>query len=321
MEQQSHSSYIINSLRPFTHTTVNVKKHKKYIQREKIPNPDSNAHMYTRVEMNNKNTKNNNNNKQYSVQETPKPEPVHHNRILSNISHAITTPDGFYCPTQSDSLFWCVYMIQKGELEYEMLNKGKPISMSILINLKIACVEEIRKTYKENVKPYKLSTLENIETSLVHTPNINITTAASLCAGDKHNLCFISSKQRFFYLLECNPETTTWYIIKCEDNTSNNNNNNNNKNRNGKHSGGTPLYSYKQVNQNELTEYKPHMLQITNLNNPLKSISSYKLDDLLNMSITLQLPTINTITNKQLKKKDLYEQVSKIVQPNVFSAA
>jgi hypothetical protein len=63
------------------------------------------------------------------------------------------------------------------------------------------------------------------------------------------------------------------------------------------------------------------MLQITNLNNPLKSISSYKLDDLLNMSITLQLPTINTITNKQLKKKDLYEQVSKIVQPNVFSAA
>jgi hypothetical protein len=259
MEQQSHSSHIINSLRPFTHTTVNVKKHKKYnhIHREnKIPNPDSNAHMYTRVEMNN--TKNNN--KQYSVQETPKPVPVHHNRIMSNISHAITTPDGFYCPTQSDSLFWCVYMIQKGELEYEMLNKGKPISMSILTNLKIACVEEIRKTYKENVKPYKLSTLENIETSLVHTPDLNITTAASLCAGDKHNLCFISSKQRFFYLLECNPETTTWYIIKCEDNTSNN------KNRNGKHSGGTQLYSYKQVNQNELTEYTHHMLQITNLN-------------------------------------------------------
>ena len=315
MEQQSHSSYIINSLRPFTHTTVNVKKHKKYnpIHREnKIPNPDSNTHMYTRVEMNN--TKNNNNNnKQYSVQETPKP--VHHNRIMSNISHAITTSDGFYCPTQSDSLFWCVYMIQKGELEYEMLNKGKPISMSILTNLKIECVEEIRKTYKENVKQYKLGTLENIETILVHTPYLNITTAASLCASDKHNLCFISSKQRFFYLLECNPSTTTWYIIRCEENTSNN------KNRNEKHNGGTPLYSYKQVQKNELTEYTPHMLQITNLNNPLKGISSYKLDDLLNMSITLQLPTINTDTNKQLKKKDLYEQISKIVQPNVFSAA
>ena len=293
MTQQIHPHNIIKLFEPFTHTTINVKRHKKHIQIQ-----SNNTYTYPQKI----------NNNQESILQPP--TPIYHNRA-SNTPHAITTTDDFYCPMQTDSLFWCIYIIQNGELEYEMLNKGKPISMSILTTLKINCVENIRKTYKENVKPYKLSTLENIETSLVHTPCISISTAVSLCASNNHNLCFISSKHRFFYLLECNPNISTWYIIKREENN----------NKNNKKCNSSPLYSYKQVEQKKLIDYTLNMIQITNLNTPLKSISFYKLDDLLNMNTILQLPLVDTNTNKQFKKKDLYEQVAKIVQPNVFSAA
>ena len=42
---------------------------------------------------------------------------------------------------------------------------------------------------------------------------------------------------------------------------------------------------------------------------PIKSLSYYKLDDLQNMSNKFGLPTVSKITNKNMTKLQLYEQI------------
>ena len=212
-------------------------------------------------------------------------------QISNKPTNMLIDSDGFRSPISIDSLFWCIFIIHNGEFEYDIISRGKPPALSVLKNQKIEFISVLREKYKSIVKPLKLDSLANIEAQLIHDTAIVPTTAIAVCAINKHNICYISNK-KFHYMLISN-DTSLITIIR--------------QNISGKG------YSYKTINIIDLPDYTANTVRITNLNSPLLRISAYLLNDLIDLCVTLNLPTTDSITNKKFTKPYLYDQLTKIL--------
>ena len=60
---------------------------------------------------------------------------------------------------------------------------------------------------------------------------------------------------------------------------------------------------------NQIIPDKTTLLKIDNIVKPLKAISSYKVQELLDFCEKLKIETINPDTNKTKTKNDLYESI------------
>ena len=66
-------------------------------------------------------------------------------------------------------------------------------------------------------------------------------------------------------------------------------------------------YKLLSINSKELETYKSSLFKIDNINKPIKSISCYKVSELLEYCNKLVIETINKETRKVKSKKELYE--------------
>ncbi len=185
----------------------------------------------------------------------------------------------FFIPKENDSLFWCFYIIKYGEINYEMLENKNIITEK---RIKIELIEKIRKQ-KEIIKNYKFCSILHIENQLANENKIDIKTFLSLCCIENINIFFINNK--IYYELLMNDHNNI-FIINCLD-----------KNK----------YSYLSANNNVLNEYKNKLIQIDNITKPLKCITSYKVDELIEMANKLGIDILNKASNKIKNKKEIYE--------------
>lgn len=194
--------------------------------------------------------------------------------------------ESIFFPKEQDSLFWCYYIISSGEANYEMIN----IKNSLLAKqLKINYVNKIRMN-KQIIKTYKFDTITNIESNLAIDNNINIKTIMSLCAIDKINLIFITRKMYYELLMN---DTEPIYIIKDVENQS-------------KYS---KKYGFEVANENLLEEIRTTLYKVETLDKPLKALSSYKVQDLINICNKLAIETKDINTGKNKTKNELYESL------------
>jgi hypothetical protein len=191
-----------------------------------------------------------------------------------------------FIPSEYDTLFWCYYIIKNGDIKYELLNNKNKLAEK---QLKIEYIQFIREN-KQILKTYKFDTISNIENNLVNDDNINIKTIMSLCAIDKINLIFLNNNTYFELLMN---DTDNIYIIH-EIKTKNNYNR---------------KYGFELVNIADLNEIRNKFYKIESLNKPIKSLASYKHQDLINISNRLAIKTINEETGKNKSKNDLYESI------------
>ena len=189
-------------------------------------------------------------------------------------------------PNHQDSLFWCYYIIKNGDINYETLyNKNSLITKQMKIDL----IDTIRKN-KTIVKTYKFDTITNIESNLANDNNINVKAFFSLCAIENINIVYVSKKT--YYELLMNDSNKIYIIREIES-----------------HSKYCNKYGYELATEESLNSIRTTLYKLDTINKPIKSISAYKVQDLINMCNKLAIETSAKDTGKCKSKNDLYELI------------
>jgi hypothetical protein len=185
-----------------------------------------------------------------------------------------------YIPREKDSLFWCLYIMKNGKMNYDMIDNKNII---IEKKIKIEYVEKIRKE-KQIVKTYKFATFIHLENNLANENNLDTKTFFTLCAIENLNIFFVKNKTYYELLMNDSDQLHIIYLLP------------NNK------------YGY-EMNVTNAEQIRQTLYKLDNIDKPIKSIASYKMADLLDICEKLAIDTIHKETNKSKCKKDLYESI------------
>ena len=201
------------------------------------------------------------------------------NKKLSNNNSKITddkSANTIYIPKEKDTLFWILFIIKNGEFEYEMSLKNNFLNEK---NIKIDYVSKIRAS-KELIKQYKIISLSELENNLSNDAKLSIESFFILSALENKNIIFIWKNS--YFKLYSNDENDL-YIIS---------------NRNNK-------YGFQKANKTYFMEsIKNNKFELNTLAKPIKSISSYKVDEIKSILTKLGVPLEN-----KLNKNNLYEKL------------
>ena len=192
-----------------------------------------------------------------------------------------------FVPSESDSLFWCLYIIKNGLSTYTQLTNRNLI---VEKKLKIEYVERLRKE-KQLIKQYKFETLTNIENSLANENRIDINTFLSLCVVGCLNIFYI--KKNSFFELNMN-DSNKIYIIKYIPEKD--------------------KYGFEETNKDNVNDFRDKFYKLDNITKPIKSMASYKTQELIDICNKLGIETTINSENdnpKTKSKKDLYESIIK----------
>ena len=191
-----------------------------------------------------------------------------------------------FTPNQNDTLFWCYFIIKNGDIAYETLNNKNAL---VAKQMKIDFVSVIRKN-KDIVKTYKFDTISNIESNLANDNSLSKKTFLTLCAIENINIIFINKKTYFELLMK---DTDIIYVVHELSNNSNYNN----------------KYGFEIARKENISNIKETLYKIENIDKPIKGLSSYKVQDLIDICVKLAIESINKETGKHKSKKDLYELI------------
>jgi hypothetical protein len=215
---------------------------------------------------------------------------LEHKIVLSRgkeVSKEVGKEVGIFIPTEKDTLLWCYYIIVNGEIKYETLNHKNVL---VEKQLKIDFVSLVRKN-KDLLKTIgKFDTITNIENNLAHDNIMNIKTFLSLCAISNLNIIYINKKTYFEVLMNDSPII---YVI----------------NQVLSHSKYFNKYGFQLANDEILSNIKKTLYKVDKIDKPIKAISGYKVEELVNICTKLAIETTHKDTGKNKSKKDLYESI------------
>ena len=198
--------------------------------------------------------------------------------------------DEYFKPRQKDSLFWCFYVLKYGFSKYEMEVGNQ--HFVIEKQEKFKYIELMRASEnKALLKMYKIKPLNELEDDLANKPQISIKTFFALCVIEKINILLIDKRK--VYECMCNDSGIVNVI----------------------HKNSIPLEYYIELNNdknpekmtNKIKEYNETYYKMPNFEGALKSVSSYKVDELLDISKKLDINL--TTDKKKLTKGDMYELI------------
>jgi len=210
----------------------------------------------------------------------------------------ISTPtmvkfDSIYKPKKKDSLFWCFYIIKYGISKYEM-EIGNQYFV-IEKQEKIKYIELLRENKnKDLLKNHKIKPLTLLEDDLANQDRISIKTFFALCIVENINIILIDKRKLYesittddnkIHIVHRNSETYEHHIEL-------------------------------DVLLENINTYRELYYKMPSFDVSLKTISSYKLDELLelckkfNITPNMNSESIQNGDNKKIKKvtkKDIYE--------------
>ena len=158
--------------------------------------------------------------------------------------------------------------MKHGDVKYEMLEHKNILTEK---KIKIEYVEKIRKE-KQTVKTYKFATLTHIENNLANENQLDIKTFLTLCAIENLNILFVKNKTYYELLMNDSDELHIVHLLQN--------------------------YKYgHEINHTGATQIKSTLYQLDNIDKPIKSMSGYKLSDLVEICEKLGLDIINKDTN------------------------
>ena len=170
--------------------------------------------------------------------------------------------------------------MKHGDVKYEMLEYKNILTEK---NLKIEYVEKIRKE-KQTVKTYKFATLTHIENNLANENQLDVKTFLTLCAIENLNILFVKNKTYYELLMNDGNELHTVHLLQN--------------------------YKYgHEINPTGAEQIKTTLYKLDNMDKPIKTMSGYKLSELVEISEKLAIETVNKDTNKSKNKKELYEAI------------
>ena len=192
---------------------------------------------------------------------------------------------GVFIPPEMDSIFWCLYIMKYGEIHYEMLDNKTVVTEK---KIKIEYVEKIRRN-KVLLKAYKFNTFSELENNLTNDKTLSLSSLLSLCALDNLNIIVIQNKT--YFELRMNDSNDIAIIQKFD-----------------------KKFGVKLADNEFVTGIINDLIQIENVEKPLKSISAYKVHDLINMCNKLEIDVKQVSSDKPKNKKELYEDIYKKIE-------
>tara|TARA_Y100000389_G_scaffold63178_2_gene59293 strand:- start:3483 stop:4343 length:861 start_codon:yes stop_codon:yes gene_type:complete len=214
---------------------------------------------------------------------------------------------------KEDTFFWCFYnLLNINELnkfnEFNEFNKFNEFNELKLLKIekdtKILLLEELRKNKNKIKKKYKLNVLED---ELLNSKKICFNTFCGLCCLKDINIFITTNNNTYSYFLN-NDELiennmlnsyNLFNFIELKYNNSLINVKNNTINN-------------INISENEYKNIVNNHFYLENLEKPLKTISYYKLDDLINICNKLNIIIFNS-ANKKKTKKELYSNILNIL--------
>lgn len=190
----------------------------------------------------------------------------------------------FFQPIEKDKLFWCFYILYNGIENYEF---NKTISFKIEKEFKYNSAEKI-KSLKDIFKPLKLK-INDLQDEFINKDCITFKGLIAFCYIYNVNILYIKNKT--YYEIITNAEGKLNVIVERKENNINR------------------IYIPFNITNDDIQLYKNEYWKIENLNNPLKSISSYTLSELQTISKCLSIKTNDD--KKKLTKKEIYENILK----------
>ena len=187
--------------------------------------------------------------------------------------------DETFFPRESDSLFWSFYIIKHGQDAYESLGK---INIVIERKIKIDYIERFREG-KQVLKTYKCAPLNHLENTLLNEKQIDIKTLIALCVLEGISFMYIYKNTYFEMNIEADETTQISAIVKMDLPTR---------------------YGSKIVA--DVQTIRASFYKIDNMNKPLKSMSAYKLEELVIFCEKLGV-NMKPEEGKKVSKKSFYE--------------
>jgi hypothetical protein len=199
------------------------------------------------------------------------------------IPKQIVTKDAIYKPYKKDSLFWCFYILKYGFSKYEMEVGNQ--QFSIEKKEKFKYIDEVRKQdNKDLLKIHKIKPLSLLEDDLANQEKISIKTFFALCIIENINVILIDKRKVYEVLTTDDPKI---HVIHRNSITY-------------EHHIELDVPAEKYIMYNE-TYYK-----MSNFDTSLKAMTSYKLDELVELCKKLDINT-EIKEKKKMSKKDIYE--------------
>jgi len=224
--------------------------------------------------------------KSIELSENKKTKKIKSDNINTNINSIISP---LYIPRENDSLFWCYYIIKNGDIQYEMLQNRNTLTTR---QLKIGMINKIRENQvKKLLKTYKFDSLTNIESNLANDNIITLNIFLTICLVDNINIVFVT-KHTYYELLT--NDSNIIYIIREIDNSRLKYN---------------KQYGYEIADEDKLNNIRSNLYNVDTPNKPIKSLSAYKLSELLIIANKLAIEVINKETGKNKTKQQLYELI------------
>ena len=195
-----------------------------------------------------------------------------------------------YVPKQKDSLFWCFYILKYGYSNYEMEINNQ--YFVIEKQEKFKYIDTIRRN-KEILKLHKIKPYTEIEDDLANKDKISVKTFFALCILEKINVLLVDKRKIYEYISIDIDEKHPVHII---------------------HRNSQTYEHYIELNTTNaiLDKYRETFLKMTSFETTLKSIGSYKVDDLLDLckklNIDIEMEN-NSNCKKKKTKKDIYEML------------
>lgn len=170
------------------------------------------------------------------------------------------------------------------------------INIVVEKNLKIEYIEKLR-LKKDVLKIYKFAPLTHIENVLLNEYKIDMKTFLSLCVLENLNVLFINKKT--FLLLEMTTQSLNATSEYCKQHILH-------------FFPGKNNYGLENdVSELKVDEYKNKLYKISNSDKPIRAISAYKSEELMEICGKLGIETFNKEKGKTFLKKELYEEIVK----------
>jgi hypothetical protein len=194
--------------------------------------------------------------------------------------------ESIYKPFKKDSLFWCFFILKYGFSKYEMEVGNQ--HFSIEKQEKFKYIDVLRKTCnKDLLKMHKIKPLSLLEDDLANQERISIKTFFALCIVEKINVILIDKRKVYEILITDDPKI---HVIH----------------RNGiSHEHHIEL----DVSIDAINMYRESYYKMSTFDVSLKSMASYKVEELLELckKLGIVLDQGNEEKKKKLSKKDIYE--------------
>ena len=202
-------------------------------------------------------------------------------------NNAIHKKEKYFDPflTQKDSLFWCFYVLFFGFDKYDMLGNQHFVEEK---KIKFQYIEILR-SKKDLLKMYKIKPLSEIEDELANKDFIEIKTFVALCIISNLNVMIIDKRK--YYEVNMNDTSKVAVIHKYTQ----------------------PLKFVMdleaEANEEKIMDYRKHLFKLDTLNYKIKSMQSYKMEELILMCDKLGIQLKEGSENKKITKKVLYDEI------------